>query len=176
MHAPSHWHHRRVVTLCAGLQLLLLPEPLAGQFPWGPWLSFYGIVILGSECAHDGRRCRCCCVRCTARVECFTCACSTDASPSALMACADAAAAQILWFNVIKCTHADAWLLAGLTKVLAFDAVRDVLGTHYKDFAAAAAYDLVTLPPIVSLLRPGNVSHLNGFFPGAPLPCPAPQC
>ena len=92
------------------------------------------------------------------------------------MACADAAAAQILWFNVIKCTHADAWLLAGLTKVLAFDAVRDVLGTHYKDFAAVAAYDLVTLPPIVSLLRPGNVSHLNGFFPGAPLPCPARQC
>lgn len=88
--------------------------------------------------------------------------------PPALIACADAAAAQILWFNVIKCTHADAWLLAGLTKVLAFDAVRDVLGDHYKDFAAAAANDLVTLPPIVSLLRPGHVGI--GFFPGAPRP------
>jgi hypothetical protein len=80
------------------------------------------------------------------------------------MACADAAAAQILWFNVIKCTHADSWLLAGLTKVLAFDALRDVLGVHFKDSAAAAAIDLVTLPPIMSLLRPGGQA---GFFPGA---------
>ena len=54
-HMASYVYHA-----WAGLQLLLLPEPLAGQFPWGPWLSFYGIVILGSECAHDGRRCRFC--------------------------------------------------------------------------------------------------------------------
>ena len=78
---------------------------------------------------------------------------SIDSSPSALIACADAAAAQILWFNVIKCTHADSWLLAGviydarnrtrsrftyiyvtgLTKVLAFDALCDTLGAHFKD-------------------------------------------
>jgi hypothetical protein len=89
---------------------------------------------------------------------------SIDASPSALIACADAAAAQILWFNVIKCTHADSWLLAGLSKVLAFDSLRDVLGTHLKDSAAAAAMDLVTLPPIITSLRPGGQS---GFFPGA---------
>jgi hypothetical protein len=39
-----------------GVQILLLPQPLFGHFPWGPWLSFYGLVVLGCECAHDGRR------------------------------------------------------------------------------------------------------------------------
>jgi hypothetical protein len=110
----------------AGIQMLLLPEPLTGQFPWGPWLSFYGIIILGSECAHDGRRQNSRALPpCIASVH-VTFSSSIDASPSALIACADAAAAQIIWFNVIKCTHADSWLLAGLSKVLAFDSLRDV--------------------------------------------------
>ncbi len=95
----------------------------------------------------------------------FTSTFSIDASPTALVACADAAAAQILWFNVIKCTHADSWLLAGLTKLIAFDAVCETLGAFHKESATAAANDMVTLPPIISLLRPGHPP--GGFFPGA---------
>lgn len=155
----------------SGIQLLLLPEPLSGQFPWGPWLSFYGIIILGSECAHDGRRCKpLFFVSLFSLRSCaffLTFCLSIDASPSALVACADAAAAQILWFNVIKCTHADSWLLAGLAKLIAFDAVHDTLGSFHKESAAAAAYDLLTLSPIITLLRPGHAP--GGFFPGAPL-------
>jgi hypothetical protein len=151
------------MTASAGIQILLLPEPLTGLFPWGPWLSFYGIIILGSECAHDGRRCPVLIPLCSQHpLLNLTSFLSVDASPSALIACADAAAAQILWFNVIKCTHADSWLLAGIAKVLAFDALSDTLGAHFKDSAAAAANDLVTLPPIISMLRPGE----GGFFPG----------
>ncbi len=108
---------------------------------------------------------------CASQYLSFTLSLSIDASPNALIACADAAAAQILWFNVIKCTHADSWLLAGLAKVLAFDALCDTLGTHFKDSAAAAANDLVTLPPIISLLRPGE----GGFFPGDPRSLDAPR-
>ncbi len=93
---------------------------------------------------------------------------SIDVSPYALVACADAAAAQILWFNVIKCTHADSWLLAGLAKLIAFDAVHDTLGSFHKESAAAAAYDLLTLSPIITLLRPGHAP--GGFFPGVQRP------